>query len=96
VVVGVEPGGAVGGWLVLARCWALRNQARKSPLGGFSWGWGLFVLCLLRCLLAVCWWVGLVGGVFDMWIVDASIWRQPVRLVGVFSWLVGGLLSFVL
>ena len=56
----------------------------QTPLGGFSWGWGLFVLCLLRCLLAVCWWVGLVGGVFDMWIVDASIWRQPVRLVGVF------------
>ena len=27
---------------------------------------------------------GLVGGVFDMWIVDASIWLQPVRPVGVF------------
>ena len=48
---------------------------------------GLFFLCLLSlvvCCVCASW--GLVGGVFDMWIVDASIWQQPGFL---------GLLSFV-
>jgi hypothetical protein len=60
---GVEPGWwPVGGW-VLAHCWALRNQART----------GLVVRCLLSLVVRVaCGW-GLVGGVFEKWIVDASI-----------------------
>ena len=41
-------------------------------------GVGLFVLCLLSLVGAGVVSVrGLAGGVFDMWIVDASIWRQP-------------------
>ena len=71
--MGVERGGwgiDLGG---LAHCWALRDQ----PVG-----W-LLVASFGPRACDVCGW-GLVGGVFDMWIVDASIWRQPVRLAGVF------------
>ena len=60
VVVGVEPGGAVGGWLVLARCWALRNQARKRPWGFFL---GVGFVCSVPPSLPVgCVLVGGVGG----------------------------------
>ena len=73
----VVAGGAGGssGPGVLARCWALRNQARVLLREGWV-GW--VFLCLLSPLPASGWWVGLVGVVFDMWIVDASIWRQPL------------------
>ena len=59
-LVGVEPGGAVGGWLVLARCWALRNQARKRPWGFFL---GVGFVCSVPPSLPVgCVLVGGVGG----------------------------------
>jgi hypothetical protein len=41
-------------------------------------GVGVFFLCLLSLsgrVMRFGW--GLVGGVFDLWIVDASIWQQP-------------------
>jgi hypothetical protein len=46
---------------------------------------------------------GLVGGVFDLWIVDASIWQQPgsfgllsfVFVVALLAPLIGGLVGCV-
>lgn len=79
----------------LAHCWALRHQARKRgsvtsalcpvcPGGGWWWGCLLGLACLvvaLLCLLLTVggWW-GLVGLLFEICIVDASIFVAIVLL----------------
>ena len=44
-----------------------------------GWWGGLVVLCLLSLVGAGGAGWGLVGGVFEKWIVDASIWQRLVR-----------------
>ena len=70
-VGGVEPGWIVGGGRVVTRCWVLRDQAwgRLSLVAG----------CSGPPSLKLTWWVeGLVGLLFEIWIVDASIPRSCV------------------
>jgi hypothetical protein len=70
--------------LVLARCWALRNQARDALLVGrtvgsgrlVGWGW-IVLVPPVPGPSAVWGGVGWVGVVFGKWIVDASIWQRP-------------------
>jgi hypothetical protein len=59
LLVGVEPGGCGGGGVVMAHCWALRDQARIAPVTGRCGGWFFWCpLCPGRP-----WWGGWgVGG----------------------------------
>ena len=67
-------GGAWWGGRVLARCWALRNQAR-----GPEFGVGLFFLCLLSLFRRRC--VGGVGvGGWGVWSLDSG--REHLAMAG--------------
>ena len=59
----------------MTHCWALRDQA--APVGWGLSGWLLFLLC---CCVVVDRVVGLVGLLFEICIVDASIFVAIVWL----------------